>query len=83
MTPTAAPAYPPTPTPIPLPSTPPWIGPHISLWDFTSSALQVWNTAGPFVVGVQAVILLSLVVTAVAVLMIWLRRLANRKSGGD
>jgi len=71
--------FPPTPTPLPLSSTPVWAGPHISLWDFTSSGLQVWNTAGQFVIVVQAIILVSLVMAAVAMVIIWLRQITNRK----
>ena len=70
---------PPTPTPLPLSSTPVYVGPHISLWDFTSSALQVWNTAGSFVIVVQAIILVSLVMAAIAMALIWMRQISNRK----
>ncbi len=75
MTPT--PAFPPTPTPLSLASTPVYVGPHISLWNFTSSALQVWNTAGAFAVVVQAVILISMVLLGVALFMNWARRFTN------
>jgi len=54
-----------------------YVGPHISLWDFTDSALQVWNTAGPFVIVVQAVILISLVLLGVALFMNWARHFTN------
>lgn len=75
MTPT--PVFPPTPTPLSLPMTPVYVGPHISLWDFTSSALQVWNTAGPFVIVVQAVILISMVLLGISLFMRWARHFTN------
>lgn len=64
-----------TPTPFPV-MTPVFHGPDITFWQFVPASLQIWNTAGSYVVVFQAFILLALVAAGIALVLGWLRRLS-------
>lgn len=71
-----------TPTPFPV-TTPVFVAPDIRLWQFTGPALQLWNTAGQWVVIIQVFFVMILVLAGLSLLIRSLRKFSNEQGSED